>query len=403
MLKFLSANYTRRVKFCYTRRKNFFATVSAGGYNVAGVDSMKRILISHADGTTCAVIIDGGDVEAVHFEHGDAPQIVGNIYKGRVQNFLPGMRAAFVDIGRDKNAFVQFGATQKFSVGQSVLIQIDRDAEGTKGPRATLNISLAGRVLIFLPTLNYVGVSNKIRGDERIRLHALAKKIRPQNSGLIVRTAADGCDEESLLEDLARLQKIWAHISERNLKRKPPALLYSDNDLLEKILRDELTADTEFVVDNLKIFRRLSEHVAPEKIILHDGAPIFEAFGVAQVLATLTARELPLPGGGRIVIDKTEALTAIDVNTAKFVGRTDFNETILRTNLEAAELILRQLRLRDIGGIVIVDFIDMRDDAHKKILMDFLREGARRDRNRTKVIDMTPLGLVELTRQSSRR
>ena len=362
---------------------------------------MKRILISHKDGTTCAVIIVGGDVEAVHFEHGDAPQIVGNIYKGRVQNFLPGMRAAFVDIGRDKNAFVQFGATQKFSVGQSVLIQIDRDAEGMKGSRATLNISLAGRVLIFLPALNYVGVSNKIRGDERIRLHALAKKIRPQNSGLIVRTAAEGCDENSLLEDLARLQKIWAHISERNIKRKPPALLYSDNDLLEKILRDELTADTEFVVDNLKIFRRLSEHLPPEKIILHDGAPIFEAFGVAQVLATLTARELPLPGGGRIVIDKTEALTAIDVNTAKFVGRTDFNETILRTNLEAAELILKQLRLRDIGGIVIVDFIDMRDDAHKKILMDFLREGARRDSNRTKIIDMTPLGLVELTRHGS--
>lgn len=365
---------------------------------------MKRILISQKDMTICAAVIVDGEVEAIHFEHGDAPNLVGNIYKGRVQNFLPGMRAAFVDIGRDKNAFLQFSKTQKFSVGQSVLIQIEKDAVGTKGARATLNISLAGRLLIFLPALNYVGVSNKIRGEERIRLHALAKKIRPQDSGLIVRTAAEGCDEVLLLDDLGQLQKIWAHILERNGKRKSPALLYSDNDLLEKILRDEFTEDSEFIVDNLKIFRRLGEHVPPKKIFLHDGAAqIFETFGVSNVLESLNARELPLPGGGRIVIDKTEALTAIDVNTAKFVGRTDFDETILQTNLEAAELILKQLRLRDLGGIVIVDFIDMHDDTHKKILMNFLRDKARLDRNRTKIIDMTPLGLVEITRQSSHR
>ena len=364
---------------------------------------MKKILISHSGGTTCAAVIAVGELDAVYFEQLDTPRLVGNIYKGRVQNFLPGMRAAFVDIGRDKNAFLQFSAAQKFSAGQSVLIQIEKDAVGTKGARATFNISLAGRLMVFLPTLNYVGVSNKIRGDEHDRLHALAKKIRPLGTGIIVRTAAEGCDEDNLRDDLDRLQKLWAKILERNGKRKAPALLYSDNDLIEKILRDELTADIDFVVDNLKIRQRLLEHVTPEKISLYDGAAqIFEAFGIAKELDTLNRRELSLPGGGQIIIDRTEALTAIDVNTGKFVGRSDFNETILQTNLEAAELILKQLKLRNIGGIVIVDFIDMTDASHKKILMDTLRDLACRDRNRTKIVDMTPLGLVEITRHSAR-
>ena len=363
---------------------------------------MKKILISCKNSEICAAVVIDGELCAIYSARNDEPNLVGNIYKGRVQNFLPGMRAAFVDIGRDKNAFLQFGATKKFSAGQSVLIQIDKDADGTKGARATLNISLAGRFVIFLPTVGYVGVSSKIRGDERLRLHALAKKIRPKDTGIIVRTAAEGCDEEILREDFAALQKLWTHILERNAKRKSPALLYDDNDLLEKILRDEFTPDTAFVVDNLKIFRRLSERLPDAKIIMHDdAAQIFDSHGITRELAATHERELPLPGGGRIVIDKTEALTAIDVNTAKFVGRNDFDETILRTNLEAAELILKQLRLRDIGGIIIVDFIDMANDAHKKILLDFLREHARRDRNRTKIVDMTPLGLVEITRHAT--
>lgn len=364
---------------------------------------MKKIIINHKDNSTCAAVLIDGELAAVYSEHNDTPHLVGNIYKGRVQNFLPGMRAAFVDIGRDKNAFLQFNGTQKFSAGQSVLIQIDKDAVGTKGARATLNISLAGRLAIFLPTLNYVGVSNKIRGEEHDRLHALAKKIRPTGAGIIVRTAAEGCDKNSLCDDLNHLRGLWTKILERNDKRKPPALLYSDNDLVEKIFRNEFAEYTEFIVDNLKIQRRLLEHVTPDKISFYDGAAqIFDSFGLTAELDALNRRELPLPGGGQIVIDKTEALTAIDVNTGKFVGRSDFNDTILQTNLEAAELILKQLRLRNIGGIVIVDFIDMTDTAHKKILMDYLRDIARRDRNQTKIIDMTPLGLVEITRHSSR-
>ena len=365
---------------------------------------MKKIIVSHKLGETCAVVVEDDQVSAIRIARDEEPKLVGNIYKGRVKNFLPGMQAAFVDIGREKNAFLQFNGAKKFSVGQSVLIQIDKDEIGTKGARATLNISLAGRLIIFLPTLNYVGVSGKIRGAERERLHTLAKKIRPTDAGLIVRTAAEGNDEETLLNELAGLLELWNKIFEKNSKRKSPALLYNDNDLLEKILRDEFTAETEFVVDNLKIFRRLAGRVPEEKIIFYDGsAKIFDAFGVAEEISKIHLRELLLPSGGRIVIDKTEALTAIDVNTAKFIGNKNFDETILTTNLEAAELILKQLRLRDTGGIIIVDFIDMASDAHKKILMSFLRARAALDRNKTKIVDMTPLGLIEITRHSSRR
>ncbi len=365
---------------------------------------MKKILVSHKNNETCAAVLIDNELEAFYSSREDNPKLVGNIYKGRVKNFLPGMRAAFIDIGRDKNVFLQTNSPQKFSAEQSILIQIEKEAVGTKGARATLNVSLAGKFLIFLPTLGYVGVSNKIQGEERLRLHALAKKIRPKESGLIVRTAAEGCEENILLEDLAALQKLWEKISERYSKRKSPALLYSDNDLLEKIIRDEFTADVEIFVDNLKIFRRLQELIPDAKIIFHDdSAQIFESFGIAEEISNLNKRELPLPSGGQIVIDKTEALIAIDVNTGKFIGRSNFDETILKTNLEAAELILKQLKLRDLGGIIVVDFIDMGNDAHKKFLMNFLRERAQHDRNKTKIVDMTPLGLVEITRHGSRR
>lgn len=363
---------------------------------------MKRILIHHKLGETCAAVEVDGGLETIHTAREDNQHLVGNVYKGRVQNVLPGMQAAFVDIGHDKNVFLQTNAP--LHVGQSVLIQIEKDAVGSKGARATLNLSLAGRLVIFLPTLNYIGVSNKIHGSERERLHALAKAVRPQGTGLIVRTAAAGCTAEILLNDLSRLQELWAKIAERNAKRKPPALLYSDNDLIDRLIRDEFSEDVQIVVDNLKVQRRLNELVPEGNVTLYEGsAQIFEAFGIAEELSTLDKRELSLPSGGQIVIDKTEALTAIDVNTSKFIGRNDFDATILQTNLEAAELILKQLRLRDVGGIIIVDFIDMGNDAHKKRLMDFLRERACRDRNKTKIIDMTPLGLVEITRHSSRR
>ena len=360
---------------------------------------MRKIILSHKLGETSAVIVSGSEVEAIRFAREDSPRLVGNIYKGRVKNFLPGMQAAFVDIGREKNSFLQFNAKQKFSVGQSVLIQIDKDETGAKGARSTLNISLAGRLTIYLPTLGYVGVSNKIRGAARERLHAFAKKIRPKNAGIIVRTAAEDCAEEEILDDFNALTEKWNEIRARCAKCKPPALLHDANDLIEKILLD-FGADSQFVTDNLKIYRRLKNLVDEKQIDFYEGtAPIFEAFGVNEELERINLRELDLPSGGRIVIDKTEALTAVDVNTGKFIGDTNLDDTVLRTNLEAAELILKQLRLRDLGGIIIVDFIDMNSETHKNFLMNCLRELAALDSSKTKIIDMTPLGLVEITRQ----
>ena len=364
---------------------------------------MKRILISRKDGSTCAAVLSDGVLDKIYTSREDTPRLVGNIYKGRVQNVLPGMKAAFVDIGRDKNVFLQTNA-QSFHVGQNVLIQIEKEEVGSKGARATLNLSLAGRFVIFLPTLNYIGVSNKIRGSERERLHSLAKALRPSNAGLIVRTAAQDCTEEILRNDLADLQRLWENIRARYGKRKAPALLHAEDDLISTLIRDEFTKTVEVVTDNIIVRRRLKS-LAPEvDVALYEGFEnIFEAFGIAQELASITRRELPLPSGGQIVFDKTEALTAVDVNTSKFIGRNDFDETILRTNLEAAELLLKQLRLRNVGGIIIVDFIDMENDAHRKILMDYLRTQALLDRNKTKIVDMTPLGLVEITRHASRR
>lgn len=363
---------------------------------------MKTVLVSRKFYVTTAAVLIDGQLDAIYSANDENPRLSGNIYKGRVQNILPGMNAAFVDIGREKNVFLQFKSTQKVSNGQNVLIQIDKESVGTKSVRATLNISLAGKLLIFLPNLGYIGVSNKIFGEERIRLHALAKKIRPNDAGLIVRTASEGCDEKILLDELAELQKLWNHILERNNKRKSPALLHNDNDLIEKIIREESEIDN-FVVDNLKVFHKLCELVLPEKVSFHDeNTPIFEHFGIKNEISDVHKRELLLPSGGQIIFDKTEALTVIDVNTNKFVGR-NFDETIYRTNLEAAELILRQLKLRDIGGIIIVDFIDMENDDDKRNLMNFLREKARFDRNKTTIVDITPLGLVEITRHGSQR
>ena len=269
---------------------------------------MKKIIVSHKSGRTCAAVLVDKEFEKFYSAHENNPQLVGNIYKGRVKNFLAGMRAAFVDIGRDKNIFLQTNSLQKFSVGQDILIQIEKDAVGTKAESATLNISLAGRFLIFLPTFGYIGVSYKIRGEERERrrngdiafgqfvfkknIFKLARKICPEEASLIVRTAAAGCDENILLEDLTRLKILWEKILERFNKRKSPALLYSDNDLVEKIIREEFTADAEIIVDNLKIYRRLAEF---PNVNFYDGsAQIFEAFGLTEEISNLNKRELPL-------------------------------------------------------------------------------------------------------------
>ena len=368
---------------------------------------MKKIFLTHKNDETRVAVFEDDEFADFYVSKFAEPNLKGNIYKGIVKKNLPGMNSAFVDIGRDKNVFLRLNSGQKVSPGQSVLLQIDKNSTDFKSPRATLNVDLPGRNLVLMPTSNYIGVSRKVLPEEKIKLYEIAKKIRPPKTGILMRTAAADCPEEILISEVEYLQKLWAKINERFSKRKPPALLYDDNDFVAKIIREEFSKDTEiFLIDNVKIFNHAVEIAnefypeLSEKISHYEGIlPMFEEFEIEKEIAKLSEREVPLPSGGVIVIDKTEALTVIDVNSGKFFGETDKEKTVYETNTEAAEIILKQIRLRDPGGIIIVDFIDMIDEEQKESLLELLRETARRDKSRTKIVDITPLGLVEITRK----
>ena len=373
---------------------------------------MKKILVHHKRNETSVAVITNGEVTYYCIERNDNQHLVGNIYKGKIQNFLPGMQAAFVDIGRDKNAFLQLNKKRTFEIGQDIVIQIKKDAIGTKGPRATLELSIPAHNFIFMPKTKYIGVSRKIENEKRKKLAEMAKNFCPKNAGLIVRTAAAECDRKTFKSDINNLNKFWKSIEKNLAKKKAPKLLYSDNSLISRIIRDELKNDvTVFMIDSLKLTNqaiKIAKGIVPnladriKRYVEIDNVNIFEKFNVAEEIKKLSERELKLPSGGFIVIDKTEALTAIDVNTGKFVGDANLSDTVYKTNIEAATMIMKQLRLRDIGGIIIVDFIDMHIDEQKESLLAYLREKAKTDYSKTKVIDMTPLGLVEITRKRSR-
>ncbi len=383
---------------------------------------MKNILLNATPEETRLVLTEDERLIEMGIERPSHSHLVGNIYKGRVQNVLPGMQAAFVDIGQKKNAFLYLGdgagpekhieGQEKVHIGQAVIVQVVKDAVGTKGPRVTTRLSLPGRNVVLMPTANYIGMSRRIEEEEeRSRLHTLAQEICPEGMGLIVRTLAAGQDRETLESDVKYLSQLWASLQARSRVLSAPALLYRDADMAIRVVRDLLTDDvSRLVVDDVETYRRvrdLVEYVSPalsERVEHYEGAaPIFRAFGVETELETLSDREVELPSGGFLVIDRTEALTVIDVNTGKFVGQSNLSDTIFRANMEAAAEILRQLRLRDIGGIIIVDFIDMDEEVQKEKLLAFMRERAKLDRSKTNIIGITQLGLVEITRKKSRQ
>ncbi|MBP3780133.1 MAG: Rne/Rng family ribonuclease [Selenomonas sp.] len=386
---------------------------------------MKTILITVVPEETRAAVVEDGQLRALEVERATHSHLVGNIYKGQVQNVLPGMQAAFVDIGTGKNAFMFIGdglpadvrqtlpRPQKIHIGQQLPVQIVKDASGSKGPRATTHITLPGRHVVLLPTASYIGMSRRIDDEgERARLHAIAEKICPEGMGLIVRTVAAGASEEALVEDVQYLTKLWHSLMARfNIKSKGASLLYRDADLIIRIVRDTLTEDVgEMLIDDKAVYRRVCDFVhllSPELVerirLYEDREPLFKHYGLEEVLETVGSREVELQSGGFLVIDKTEALTVIDVNTGKYTGSSNLAETVYRTNLEAAQEIMRQLRLRDIGGIIIVDFIDMETEEQKEKLLALLRELAKADRTKTNIVDITSLGLVEITRKKSRQ
>lgn len=386
----------------------------------------KQIIANAESFETRVAVLDEGTLVNLYVERGEP--LAGNIYKGRVANVLPGMEAAFVDIGLERNAFLHVGdirsqrlageeveesfgrgaIAQRLRVGQEILVQVTKEPMGTKGARVTTYAALPAHYLVLMPTVNYVGVSRRIENDqERKRLRALADRLRPEGMGVIVRTAAEGVAEKELAQDLQFLLQVWTRVEERSKSAKAPALVYQDLRLIRRVVRDLLTDDVEkFLIDSKEEFQRVQDLLgsfAPQlkpRVHLYRGeTAIFEHTGVERELEKALRRKVWLRSGGYIIIDRTEALSIIDVNTGKYVGKTDLASTILRTNLEAVDEAVRQITLRDIGGIILVDFIDMESEAHRKKVMAALAEAIRRDRSKVHIIDLTGLGLVEITRK----
>lgn len=381
----------------------------------------KSIIASVMPEETRVALLEAGELMEVSVERSESGHLVGNIYKGKVKNVLPGMQAAFVDIGRDKNAFLYMGdagrqaACQHLTIGQDVLVQIAKDAMGDKGPRATISLTLPGRYIVLMPTVDYIGISRRIEEEpERERLRQIAEKIRPAGMGVIVRTVAIGKGEEDLIKDMAYLANMWSILSSRAKRSNAPALIYRDAELVVRIVRDYLTEDvTEFVIDNQEAYNRVVDlltHISPElaecvRLYTPTGQEndIFSRFNLDAQLDGLRDRRVELACGGYLVIDHTEALTVIDVNTGKFVGKTNLSETVFQTNLEAAAQIVRQLRLRDIGGIIIIDFIDMDKAEQRAAVLAVLELELKKDRTKSNVLGFTSLGLVEMTRKKARQ
>lgn len=380
----------------------------------------KRIVVNITPEETRMAILEGIELIEASVERRENGHNVGSIYKGKIKNVLPGMQAVFIDIGREKNAFLYTGELTgkkeaneaRLTVGRDLLIQIVKDAIGTKGPRATTHLTLPGRYVVLMPTVEHIAISRRIETEqERERLKELADRLRPQGMGVIVRTVAEGKKEEDLAKDMAYLHNLWNTLTARAKRANAPALLYRDADLVIRIVRDYLSADIEeFILDNKEAYHRVCDLLnfsAPEmveRIRLYEGnEDIFAHFGLEEELSRIGQRCVWLACGGYIVIDKTEALTVVDVNTGKFTGHANLEETVFRTNLEAAAEIAKQIRLRDIGGIIIVDFIDMDADEHKQTVLKALEENLKKDKTKSHVLGFTELGLVEITRKKARQ
>jgi ribonuclease E len=348
--------------------------------------------------------------------------IVGNVYLGRVQNVLPGMEASFVDIGESRNGVLYAGEVgiagdegdevprieTVLKSGQSIMVQVTKDPMRAKGARLTAMISLAGRHLVLVPNAKSVGVSRRLPDSERVRLRDIAHKIRPNDHGLIIRTAAEGANFGDLERDLKRVLELWEEISAKAAKAKAPALLNEEPELELRVIRDLFNREvSSCVVEGRDLERKLRDYIRTttpsldHRLELYEGElPIFEEYRVVEQIRKSLDRKVWLPSGGHIVIDRTEAMTVIDVNTGKFVGKSNLEETVFKTNKETAVEVARHLRLRDIGGIIVIDFIDMEETANRDEVIRLFRRELDRDRSRTQVFDISPLGLVQMTRKS---
>lgn len=416
----------------------------------------REILMNVQPNQVRIACLDDGEINELFIEKSNAEQIEGNIYKAKVLRVLPGMQAAFLDIGQERSAFlyrddVIADPLDTFDVeedpdegqggggrgdeersrsrrrgrerreiqpieklireGQHILVQVAKEAIGTKGARVTSHLSLPGRYLVYLPTAHHIGVSRRISTyQERSRLRRVVHDHRPKEGGFIIRTVAEGATEEQLVQDMDYLWETWQEICRRQEKAKPPQLIYQDIDLILRIVRDGFSENVNrLIIDSkteydkvLKFLDRIAPELKEIVEFYEDDIPIFDMKGIQVELNRALKKKVWLRSGGYLIVDQTEALTAIDVNTGRFTGHNDFEETILRTNIEAAEEIAYQLRLRNIGGIIILDFIDMERQDNRERVFHALKEALQADRVRTTINKISSLGLIEMTRKRTR-
>lgn len=381
----------------------------------------KEIVLQKSGDEISAAVFEGDRLMEYYLERNDEQQLTGNIYKARVENVLPGMQAAFVDIGLEKNAYLHaedivedLGVVRDvrhlLRSGQEILVQVIKEAVGTKGPRVSCKLSLPGRFVVFLPNSEDVGISRKIADEAaRERVKAFAKQIRATyHHGVIIRTCAEEATMEQLEHDYQRLALHWDKVAEQLSRAKAPSLVHRDTSLPERILRDIWTEDVSYVVvDDEAIYHQIQHMLRQQSTVrtrlrLMEREKIEMIYNLRAELDKTLKRRIWLKNGGYLVIDQTEALSVIDVNTGKFVGKDNLQQTIVQMNLEAAAEIARQIRLRNLGGIIIVDFIDMLDASAKEQLVGELRHHLEQDRVKTRVLGLTGLGLVEITRKKTR-
>ncbi len=390
----------------------------------------KDIVVNYDYRVSRVAMLEDGQLVEIYIERPLQHRVVGNIYKGVVANILPGMEASFIDIGLERNAFLYVSDAlpswdeidshslagesieNMLSVGEEIMVQVVKEPFGSKGARVTSQVTIPGRYLVLVPGADYIGVSRRIEdSDEKERLRSLAGSIKPENMGLIVRTVAESTTEEVLQQDLQYLLKLWQRIQKRFYEADSPSVLYQDLALTCRVARDLLDEEVNtFVIDNRHEYEKVLEildYTSPDlkdRVQLYTREePIFEYYNIEKDILKALERQVWLKCGGYLIIDEIEAFTVIDVNTGRYTGKKNLAETVFKTNMEAAEEIARQIRLRDIGGIIIVDFIDMYDERHRCQVLNKLNEAAKNDRLRTYVLGLTNLGLVEMTRKKVRQ
>ena len=377
----------------------------------------KQMLISSSNGVSKVAILEGPTLVQYYSSENTGKSKVGNIYLGKVKNVLPGMEAAFVSFGEEKNGVLYVadieGSTKNSKIenllkaDQEILVQVVKDAMGEKGARLTGQISLPGRYLVLIPNSKTKGISRRLADNDRERLDKIIRKIKPNNFGVIVRTAAEGVSEESLKVDIEKLVEEWKTVSNYQ-SGDAPKLIHKEPDVSIKVIREHLNSTFKKVlIDKKSQHDQVKEYVkltSPEilDIVDHydDQLGLFERYHIEDQIKKALDRKVWLPSGGHLIIDRTEALTVIDVNTGKFVGKNSLEETVYENNLEAAEEIARQLRLRDIGGIIVIDFIDMESQKKQQNLLNKFKQELAKDKTRTQVFDISRLGLVEMTRKN---